>query len=173
MIPDPGKDRLVNDALNRLEKPLLRYTKRLIGDLDRARDVVQDAFLQLWKQDPNKVNEGLTSWLYTVCRNRALDYLRKEGRLMSMESECAPASWAHPAPLPSTVLEKTETTQRVQRIIEALPVNQREVIQLKFQEGMSYKKISEITGHSVSNVGFLIHTAVKNIRHQLLEPTVN
>ena len=45
--------------------------------------------------------------------------------------------------------------------------NQREVVRLKFQAGLSYAEISRVTGHSVSNVGFLLHTALKTLRRQM------
>ena len=57
---------------------------------------------------------------------------------------------------------------QVLRVLETLPKNQREVIYLKFQCDLSYKEISDITSLSVSNIGFLIHTAIKSIRTQLL-----
>ena len=49
-------------------------------------------------------------------------------------------------------------------MIDHLPANQQEVVRLKFQNGFSYKEISQITALSVSNVGFLIHTAVARLR---------
>ena len=52
----------------------------------------------------------------------------------------------------------------VLRLIDRLPPNQQEVVRLKFQNGFSYKEISRITELSVSNVGFLIHTAVTRLR---------
>jgi RNA polymerase sigma-70 factor (ECF subfamily) len=48
--------------------------------------------------------------------------------------------------------------------MEALPENQREVVRLKFQNGMSYKEIATVTELTVSNVGFLIHTALATLR---------
>jgi DNA-directed RNA polymerase specialized sigma24 family protein len=48
-----------------------------------------------------------------------------------------------------------------------LPPSQREVIRLKFQNGFSYKEISRISGHSVSNVGYLIHAGIKALRGEL------
>ena len=54
-------------------------------------------------------------------------------------------------------------------MLETLPTNQREVIRLKFQNGFSYQEISRISGHSVSNVGYLIHTGLKTIRGQLAD----
>ncbi len=68
---------------------------------------------------------------------------------------------------PPEVLEQREDASRVLRMLDDLPPNQREVIRLKFQNGFSYKEISRISGHSVSNVGFLIHTGLKTIRGRL------
>ncbi len=50
-----------------------------------------------------------------------------------------------------------------------LPANQQECIRLKFQHGLSYKQISQVTDLSVTNVGFLIHTGLKTLRKQLSE----
>ena len=60
------------------ESQLIAYAANILaGDFERARDVVQDAFLRLFQADPARVRENLKAWLYTVCRNRALDVLRK------------------------------------------------------------------------------------------------
>ena len=54
------------------------------------------------------------------------------------------------------------------RLLDSLPKNQREVVYLKFQCDLSYKEISEITKLSVSNVGFLLHTALRTIRKRVV-----
>jgi len=69
---------------------------------------------------------------------------------------------------PATSLEQEETMSQVLRVMETLPKNQREVLRLKFQCDLSYKEISEITKLSVTNVGFLIHTAIKTLRKEML-----
>ena len=69
---------------------------------------------------------------------------------------------------PATSLEHEETMSHVLRVMETLPKNQREVLRLKFQCDLSYKEISEITKLSVTNVGFLIHTAIKTLRKEML-----
>ena len=69
-----------------------------------------------------------------------------------------------PEPRPGTALEAEETHAAILRLIDRLPSNQQEVIRLKFQSGFSYKEISRITSLSVSNVGFLLHTAIQTLR---------
>ncbi len=146
--------------------PLLRYASRLLdGDIDRANDVVQDTFVKLLEQ-PRSAWEGhVVEWLFTVCRNRALDVRRKEGRMKRFEEGEAERVTAAD-PRPGRSLEDAETHTALLAMIAQLPPNQQEVVRLKFQNGFSYKEISRITALSVSNVGFLIHTAVTRMRQQ-------
>ena len=143
--------------------PLLRYATRLLGDPDRARDVVQDTFAKLAVQPPASVDGHTVEWLFTVCRHRAFDVLRRENRMKRFEDGQIERLTA--ADLrPGRGLEQVETNAVVMELIERLPPDQQEVVRLKFQNGFSYKEISRITELSVSNVGFLIHTAVHRLR---------
>ena len=144
--------------------PLLRYATRMLGgDADRARDVVQDTFVRLMAQPPAMVNGHAAEWLFTVCRHRALDVLRKESRMTRFaEGQAERVTAAEPRP--GRTLEHAETHAAILRLIDRLPPNQQEVVRLKFQNGFSYKEISRITELSVTNVGFLIHTAVARLR---------
>ena len=65
-------------------------------------------------------------------------------------------------------LDDRQTVSQILQVVETLPKNQREVIYLKFQCDLSYKEISDITRLSVTNVGFLIHSAVRAIRKQMI-----
>jgi RNA polymerase sigma-70 factor (ECF subfamily) len=67
---------------------------------------------------------------------------------------------------PGRGLEAEETQAALLALIGKLPANQQEVVRLKFQSGFSYKEISRITELSVTNVGFLIHTAVTKLRSE-------
>lgn len=145
------------------QAPLTRYAARLLGDPDRARDVVQDSFVKLMAQPPAAVDGHAVEWLFTVCRNRALDVLRKEGRLRRFEDGQAERVTATD-PRPGQALEHAETRAAILRLVDQLPPNQQEVVRLKFQNGFSYKEIARITERSVGNVGFLIHTAVARLR---------
>ena len=163
---DASKQVWVEEALQRYERPLVRYAAHLLGNTDLARDVVQDTFLRLWSADRAEVDGRLAAWLYTVCRNRALDVMRKERRMVPLESvrtDVRPSD----SPTPGTVLDTAERRESIQEILTTLPQNQREVIRLKFQDGLSYKNISEVTGLSVSNVGYLIHIGIRAIRRRL------
>lgn len=150
-------------ALRRYERPLMRYAARLLGDPERGRDIVQDTFLRLCRQKQARVQGHLAEWLYTVCRNRALDVLRKEKRMSSLNLVRMDFQ-ASPQPGPDRKLEAKEGLTRLQEILETFPANQQEVVRLKFQSGLTYREISHVTKLSESNVGFLLHTALKKIR---------
>jgi RNA polymerase sigma factor (sigma-70 family) len=163
----------VRAALREHEGPLTRYAAQITGDPERARDVVQDTFVRLWAEEPARLNGRLTQWLFTVCRNRALDLRRKENRmtpLTDMELETREGV----EPSPSTVVERRESAGQLLKLLDTLPPNQREVVRLKFQNDLSYQEISHITNLSVSNVGFLLHTALKTLRQRIkAEPACN
>jgi len=150
----------VQSALERYEQPLIRYAANLCGSVDTARDVVQDTFLKLCTTDRGKVDSHLAAWLYTVCRNRALDVCRKERRMMPLTDAVAQTRPA-PEPPPSAAAEFHEQHSQVLQALKLLSSNQQEVIRLKFQDALSYREISDITGHSVSNVGYLIHMGLR------------
>lgn len=153
----------IRSLFEQYEGALVRYAARLTGNIDAARDAVQETFMQLCQMDPGELDERPVPWLYTVCRNRALDGRRKEARMNALGEECEEvAETGKPNPL--QIAEKRNATSVVLKALESLPANQQEVIRLKFQDGMSYKEISQVTGLSISNVGFLIHVGVKGIR---------
>jgi RNA polymerase sigma factor (sigma-70 family) len=158
----------VRDAVARFEGPLTLYAARLLRDAEAARDVVQETFLKLCASDRSAIEDHLAEWLFTVCRNRALDVLRKEQRMSQLREEQVHRCLS-PDPAPIEVAERRELGQRVLELLEALPANQREVLRLKFQNGFSYQEISRISGQSISNVGYLIHAGIKTLRGYLFE----
>lgn len=157
----------VAEAVHAHQAQLLRYATRLMGgDVERARDVVQDSFVKFMAQPKDSVAGHEVEWLYRVCRNRAYDVLRKEGRMRAFAEGEVERVQAE-LPRPGRQLEATETKAQVLALIDSLPPKQQEVIRLKFQSGFSYKEISRITELTVGNVGFLIHTAVKRLKQEM------
>ena len=152
--------------LDQYEGPLTRYALRITGDLESARDVVQETFLRLCAQDPSRMDSHVAQWLFTVCRRRALDVGRKEGR-MRVLSESEIESEAGRERDPAGIAERREGAGKALQALALLPENQQEVIRLRFQSGLSYKEIAGVTKLSVTNVGYLIHIGIKAIREKL------
>ena len=166
MRKNPGKSDWIQDAVLTYERPLCAYALRIVGTTDAAQDVVQETFLRLCANDRRSLDGHLKEWLFTVCRTRAIDHMRKEKRMQPMTMEQAEETETH-EPSPSAKAENKESLSRVMKAMKAIPKNQQEVIFLKFQAGMSYKQISSVTELSVTNVGYLIHTGLKTLRQQL------
>lgn len=166
MASKPSELDWMRSVVERYEGPLVRYARRITGDTERARDVVQDTFMRLCAEERNRVEAHLAEWLFTVCRNRAVDVRRKESRMSPLTKEqmarCESRDTAA-----SANLELRESMSQILRVLDTIPDNQQEVIRLKFQSGFSYREISGVTGLSVSNVGFLIHTGLKSIRQRI------
>ncbi|MEZ6057786.1 MAG: sigma-70 family RNA polymerase sigma factor [Planctomycetaceae bacterium] len=145
---------------------LMLYALRIVRDEGRASEVVQETFLKLCREQEQHVAGHMAQWLYTVCRNVALDVRRKESRMSAVaEPPMTQVDVTQPSPLQST--ENREDVARVLAALDRLPENQQECIRLKFQHGLSYQEISNVTGLSTSNIGFLIHTGLKQIRSRV------
>ncbi len=150
------------------ERPLTGYAARITGDVETARDVVQEVFLRLWQQDPTVLDGRLKPWLYTVARNRAVDIKRKESHMPTATLETSDMPTAgRDDPAASAVAREGQAYVLTQ--LGRLGGDQQEVIRLRFQHGLSYKEIAEVTGKSVGNVGFLMHVGMKALRGQLGE----
>ncbi len=156
------------EILRRFEGPLLQYASRIIGDRERARDVVQETFGQLQKSARAQFDGAPAKWLFTVCRNRALNVCRKERRMIFLDDDLL-ATRADEEPSPNEQLQQKEARGFLLRIMETLPLRQQEVLQLKFQNDLSYQEIGEITKISSNHVGVLLHTALKSLRQRYAE----
>jgi RNA polymerase sigma factor (sigma-70 family) len=135
----------IPQALEQYEARLLRYAARLLGDNEAARDIVQETFLELCKTRRSRVEEQLTPWLFRVCRNRAFDLRRKEKRVQALSEEQS-QNIESPEPSPQAAIETSQGAQALLGMVQKLPDNQKEIVFLRFQSGLSYKEISEVTG---------------------------
>lgn len=157
------REKFIEQAILDHQSALIGYAATLLNDADLARDVVQDTFIRLCQQDIAKVREHLKSWLFTVCRNRSFDLLRKDKPTQPMD-EIRWKKVAGPGLQPDEQAHQSERIARIMGYLHRLNDNQREVIILKFQQGLSYQEIHRITGLTTGNIGFLIHAGLKRLR---------
>lgn len=154
-------------AVDAHELPLVRYARRLLGDADLAADAVQHAFVQLCGESRATAGENPAAWLFRVCRNRALDHLRRAGRersLVELEDESNPArADCPPGGDPAAVAERRELAARLRDLLRDLPPPQREAIDL-WCEGFTAKEIAAITGRSEGHVRVLTHRGLTTLR---------
>jgi RNA polymerase sigma-70 factor (ECF subfamily) len=154
--------------VNEHQAALLRHARALLGPGSAYEDVVQDVFLKLAQSppeipveaggDPRLERVHLLSWLHKVTRNGCMDTLRAEKRRRRREHDVA-ASEADEGGIGS--IEERDTREAVERELEKLPMDQREVLVLRLLGDRSYKEIAEITGRPIGTVGWLVSLGLK------------
>ena len=164
----PSGRETIQGLFDALESPLLNYVLRLVGDLGVAEDIVQEAFMRL-HTNFEEVREP-RRWLYRTAHNLALNHRRDTRKIVPLElptEDGANTDTTDPQPLPDEQIARLEGIGLVRLSLETLDDRSRELIRLKFNEGLSYKEISARTGLTVGNVGYLLHHALKEIAGEL------
>lgn len=162
MSDQTGKHSWFHKTVVDNESPLLNYTFKILSRMAPSEEVVQDSFIKLWQQDfPGNFEHYPKAWLYKVCRNLAIDILRKEKRLslQAYLDENLEEILSTPC-----VSESLLEASRIMAEINKLEAVEKEVLVLKFNDDLSYKEIAELTGVSVNLVGVRIHNGLEKIR---------
>lgn len=156
-----GDPRAFTALVQRFELRLLNFVHRMIGDRERAEDLVQEAFVRvhrhLHEYDPSR---RFSTWLYTIAKNLARNELRNRARkpLWFPESSGPPetAAVAFNVPdgrmAPDRLFEQRELRSLVDRSVASLAPHHREVFVLREVEGLSYEAIASIVGANLGTV---------------------
>jgi RNA polymerase sigma-70 factor (ECF subfamily) len=149
------------EMARRHDQPLRRYAFSLCRDWDVAGDAVQNTWLRFFRADRNEVEPKIPAWLFLVCRRQVVDYLRRKGRMITdnIDDQVAGCDAA-----PSHSAELSDAARALFSEIDKLPPAQREVLRLKFQNGLSYAEIGTVTDRTANAVGVLVHTALATLR---------
>jgi RNA polymerase sigma-70 factor (ECF subfamily) len=143
------------------------YLLRYLHSREAAEDLIQEVFLSIWKNRGTlDVRESVTTYLYTVARNRALDVLKHERVVARWRQHVTPITDAVPSVAEDEVAD-AEMTEALRRAIEALPPRCREIYLLNRQQGLTYADIATSLGISVKTVETQMGRALKAIRARL------
>ncbi|MCL2006128.1 MAG: sigma-70 family RNA polymerase sigma factor [Planctomycetaceae bacterium] len=141
---------------------ICRYAARLLSDPDAGKDIAQEVFLRFEQQRTTVKNPQ--AWAYKTARNLIIDQYRKSGRTETLSDDLpADATKFNPVIL----AEKKEIHTMIQQKINDLSPRHREVLRLKFQEGLKYAEIAEVLGESVTTIAWLLHEAIAKLRKDL------
>ena len=162
-LKDPMNDKpTLREVFVAEESPLIRFAWGFVRQRETAEDLVQDAFLKLhghWEEV-----EQPRAWLYRCVRNLALNHIRDHARETSLDPE-------HDTPaqddIPEELLGRLEAVGTLQLLLAEMDPEDRELITLKYQEGLKYQQISQRTGISVGNVGYKLHHLLKDLADSL------
>jgi RNA polymerase sigma-70 factor (ECF subfamily) len=138
-----------------------------------AEEIVQDIFLQLWRSAGRFQIERcpLEPWLFTMARNRALDFLRlkreKQRRREDSDSDIAPTAVVRPDP--EGAIDEARRAEKIRALLASLPAAQRRAIELAFFEGLTHSEIAEKTGEALGTVKSWIRSGLLRLRESLQE----
>lgn len=143
---------------------LFRFARSILRDEDEAKDAVQELSLKLWeKRDALDNVDNLHAFTMKSMRNHCLDEIRKRRNKTEPETELI-----SDLPEPYQVVEDSDMSIRIKKMIEKLPELQRTVIQLRDVEGFEIEEIAKTTGLTANAVTVNLSRARQKIRDQIL-----
>jgi RNA polymerase sigma-70 factor, ECF subfamily len=159
---------------DRYGRPVYSLVLRIAQHPSSAEEIVQDVFMQLWRSaDRFQISRGpLEPWLFTMARNRALDFLRlkrekQRRREDSSDSEIVPSMIARPDP--EGAIDRSRRAEKVRALMTSLPDAQRRALELAYFEGMSHSEIAESMGEALGTVKSWIRGGLMRLRDSLEE----
>lgn len=156
------------------EDRLIHYVARIVNSEDVAQDVVQDSFIRLFRKWKDVLEPGpqVSSWLYRVAHNRAVDHIRKQSRISELHK-------LHASEVPDSIAPDRGEGFRIgdkaamaASALDTLDDRERQLVILKIYEEKSYKEISDIMNLKTGNVGYILHHALKKLAKVLKEAKV-
>jgi RNA polymerase sigma-70 factor, ECF subfamily len=158
---------------DRLSGPLYSLTVKMLGDPAEAQDALQDVFLQIWSRaetyDPEQ--SSVFSWAVLLTRSRVIDRLRARGRrsrvVVASTDDTPTAADASTVESAADTAEKSDEAARVQYVLNSLPSEQREAIEMAFFEHLTHHEIAARLGQPLGTVKARIRRGLLKLREQL------
>jgi RNA polymerase sigma-70 factor (ECF subfamily) len=156
-----------HQVLSQCGDGLFLYARQLCGNNTDAADVVQEAFLRVWRKHANNgvTEPDLPALGYAAVRYVVLDRQRQAARRRRREITAGESLYDQPALFQSS-LEQAEDHARLEAAILGLPVEQREVVTLKIWGELTFQEIATVTGESGNTVASRYRLALAALRKQ-------
>jgi RNA polymerase sigma-70 factor (ECF subfamily) len=155
---------------DRHSRAVYRLVLRILQQASTAEEVVQDVFLQLWRNaGAYDAERGpFVPWLFTLARNRALDHLRLKGeRQRRREEQVDEPPEASAAPEYEQQLDEKRRAERVHLLMAELQPQQKRAIELAYFEGLSHTEIAAALGQPLGTVKSWIRNGLLRLKERL------
>jgi RNA polymerase sigma-70 factor, ECF subfamily len=161
-------DRLIEQYQHRL----LRYLVYLSGNRELAEDLFQETWIRVLERGHQYDGKHeFSTWLYAVARNLTIDYLRKKSPVsldgLMEDEERAPLEPADTRPMAWEVVQQHEQAERISAALVGIPVEYRETVVLRFQEGLTLEEIATVTGAKLGTVKSRLYRGLNLLMGQL------
>ncbi|UJH67370.1 RNA polymerase sigma factor [Allomuricauda sp. SCSIO 65647] len=153
--------KVFNELFDLNSESLRNYLYYQCGDLQQAEDLVQDAFIKLWKNCKKILFEKARGFLFKVAKNAFYNQVDHQKVMLKYAKRPQKNSNTE---TPEFQLEEKEFLERLQNAIANLPEGQREVFLLNRMDQMTYKEIAEFLGVSQKAVEKRMHKALVKLR---------
>jgi len=176
-----GADRSFDALVERYQSRLLNFIYRIVGDRERAEDLVQEVFIRVYRHlgrfDRSK---KFSTWIYTIASNLAKNELRNRARsplvlftsmTRGVDGEERPVEFEDARARPDDEFRRRQTRELVEASVARLPAHHREVFVLRELEGRSYEEIAEITRCNLGTVKSRLNRA-RNSFAEIIEPAL-
>jgi RNA polymerase sigma-70 factor (ECF subfamily) len=165
-----GDEQALGSLYDRFGTVAYRLALRIVRDASLAEDVVQEAFLTVWRQaDRFECSRGSAStWILTLVHRRAVDLVRKQARFNALPEELeAMASRAVFAESTDDDVALREARRKVQAALATLSRAEREVLELAYWGGLTQSEIATALGIPSGTVKSRTFTALARLREAL------
>jgi RNA polymerase sigma-70 factor (ECF subfamily) len=147
---------------------LCGFAADYLSSVDRARDVVQDTFLEIWRRRGDiKIKSSIKSYLYQSVRNRALNEIRKSKTKSEYLEAVKSETEGREKRTAINKIEMSKLSDEVNEAISELPERRRMAFLLHRRHGFTYKEVAQIMGIAPKTVENQIGRALKSLRSQL------
>tara|TARA_A100001037_G_C14997787_1_gene565553 strand:+ start:137 stop:676 length:540 start_codon:yes stop_codon:yes gene_type:complete len=157
----------IEEVLRQCESPLLAYAMKMVQDGEQAQEIVQEAFVRL---HASYSEVGLPRpWLYRTVFNLAMTHHRERKKVVPVgfSPEETPGAEKTNTPAPDERMVRMEAVAQTRACVEELDDRSQQLVRLRFEDGLSYKEMSERTGLTVTNVGYILHKSLKKLAASL------
>ncbi len=153
--------------VERWEGPLISYFRRLTGNNHDAEDLFQEAFIKVFKSAGtfNAKSCGFSGWIYTISHNLVCSFFRRR----KSEQKRVRKSAEMNSSIHSMDVSENEKIpfNEIDSIFQDVPFSQRNCLELRYFQGLSYREIAEVTSLSVNTVKSNIYTGMRRLREQV------
>ncbi len=157
-----GERDAVVPLLERHQDALLAFLVALTGQRETAEDVFQETWIAVMEKiDRFKPDRPFTPWLFRIARNRAYDKLRAKRRRVFLSISPDPEEGIPEPPLLDAIDERVVNRDLLARLLAKLPAAQRELLWLRFFEGLSLAEIATTTGARLGTVKTRLHRSLR------------
>jgi RNA polymerase sigma-70 factor, ECF subfamily len=156
-----GDQGAVAELYDRYSSVVYAVALRVLGDTGAAEDILQEVFLQLWRNPSafDSARGSLGAWLSVITRNRAIDSLRKRKPQTDFEDVVLSI-----APDLASDADRHRAAEKVRGVLGTMPAPQRSALEMAYFEGMSHTEIASKTGEPLGTIKTRIRAGLIALR---------